>query len=134
VTGLLAFSNFRYDALGEGDTMAECLFCKIRDREIPSRIAYEDADCLAFHDINPQAPLHALVVPRRHIPTLNDLTDADAALVGHLHVVAARLAREAGHGETGYRTLFNCNAGAGQTVFHIHLHVLAGRPLHWPPG
>ncbi len=114
--------------------MADCLFCKIRDGAIPSKMAYQDDRCIAFHDINPQAPMHVLVVPRKHVPTLNDLADEDTALVGHLHQVAAKLAREAGHAEAGYRTLFNCNRGAGQTVFHIHLHVLAGRPLGWPPG
>jgi len=114
--------------------MADCLFCKIRDGEIPAKLAYEDDRCLAFHDINPQAPLHVLVVPRKHVPTLNDLADEDLPLLGHLHAVAARLARAAGHAETGYRTLFNVNKGAGQTVFHIHLHLLAGRPLGWPPG
>lgn len=114
--------------------MADCLFCKIRDKQIPARLAYEDAQCIAFHDINPQAPLHVLVVPREHIATLNDLRPDHEALVGHLHAVGAKLAREAGHGETGYRVLFNTNRGAGQTVFHIHLHVLAGREMRWPPG
>ena len=114
--------------------MADCLFCKIRDKEIPARLAYEDAQCIAFHDINPQAPMHVLVVPREHIATLNDLKPDHEALVGHLHTVGSRLAREAGHGETGYRVLFNTNRGAGQTVFHIHLHVLGGRELRWPPG
>jgi histidine triad (HIT) family protein len=114
--------------------MAECLFCKIRDGEVPARLAHQDASCVAFHDINPQAPLHVLIVPRKHIPTLNDLTADDREVVGHLHQVAARLAQDAGHAEAGYRTVFNCNRGAGQTVFHIHLHLLAGRDLRWPPG
>jgi histidine triad (HIT) family protein len=112
----------------------DCLFCKIRDRQIPAKIAFEDDQVVAFHDVNPQAPLHVLVVPRRHIATLNDLAPDDAGLVGNLHLVAARLAREAGHADTGYRTVFNCNRAAGQTVFHLHLHLLAGRTLTWPPG
>jgi histidine triad (HIT) family protein len=114
--------------------MADCLFCKIRDGQIPARLAFEDPQCIAFHDINPQAPMHVLIVPREHIPTLNDLRPEHEALVGHLHSVAARLAREAGHAEAGYRVLFNTNRGAGQTVFHIHLHLVAGRELRWPPG
>jgi histidine triad (HIT) family protein len=112
----------------------DCLFCKIRDGQIPAKMAHQDDRAIAFHDVNPQAPLHALVVPRKHIATLNDLTDEDGGLIGHLFVIAARLAREAGHAETGYRTVFNCNRGAGQTVFHVHLHVLGGRPFAWPPG
>ena len=114
--------------------MADCLFCKIRDGQIPAKLAFEDAQCLAFHDINPQAPMHVLIVPREHIPTLNDLKPEHEALVGHLHAVAAKLARDAGHAETGYRVLFNTNRGAGQTVFHIHLHLVAGREMRWPPG
>ena len=114
--------------------MSDCLFCKIRDGHIPAKIVHQDDRCLAFLDINAQAPLHALIIPRRHIPTLLDLTPEDDALVGHLHRVAIQLARDAGHADTGFRTLFNCNHAAGQTVFHLHLHVLAGRPLGWPPG
>jgi histidine triad (HIT) family protein len=112
----------------------DCLFCKIRDGAMPARLLYQDDRCFAISDINPQAPLHALVIPRQHIPTLNDLTGEHEPLVGHLQVVAARLANEGGHADAGYRTVFNCNRGAGQTVFHIHLHVLAGRSLGWPPG
>ncbi len=114
--------------------MVDCLFCKIRDGAIPARLIFEDDQAIAFHDLHPQAPLHLLVVPRRHIATLNELALEDEALVGHLHRVAAQLAREAGHAEAGYRTLFNCNRGAGQTVWHLHLHLLAGRDLTWPPG
>ena len=114
--------------------MSECLFCKIRDDEVPSKRAYQDEQCIAIHDINPQAPLHVLIIPRKHIATLNDLADEDRALVGHLFQVAARLAREAGHAEAGWRAVFNVNRGAGQTVYHIHLHVLGGRTLGWPPG
>jgi histidine triad (HIT) family protein len=111
-----------------------CLFCKIIAGEIPSKKVYEDGQLFAFEDINPQAPLHALIVPRRHIATLNDLNGEDDALVGMMVRRAAALARERGFDESGYRTVFNCNSQAGQSVFHIHLHVLGGRALAWPPG
>jgi histidine triad (HIT) family protein len=111
-----------------------CLFCRIVAGEIPASKVYEDATLIAFNDINPQAPLHVLVVPREHIPTLNDLQPAHDALVGEMVRRAAALAADRGYAPGGYRTLFNCNADAGQTVFHLHLHVLAGRPLGWPPG
>jgi histidine triad (HIT) family protein len=114
--------------------MTDCLFCKIRDGIIPAKLVYEDDRAIAFKDINPQAPLHALVVTRKHIPTLLDLTPDDEALVGHMHLIAVKLAREAGHSDDGFRVLFNCNRAAGQTVWHLHLHVLAGRTLGWPPG
>jgi histidine triad (HIT) family protein len=114
--------------------MADCLFCKVIAHEIPAQIVHEDEDLVAFRDINPQAPLHALIVPRRHIATLNDLQAADDGLVGSMFRRAAALAKEHGYAERGYRTVFNCNREAGQSVFHIHLHVLAGRPLSWPPG
>ena len=114
--------------------MADCVFCKIVDGQIPATRLQEDGDVIAFRDLNPQAPLHALIVPRKHIPTLNDLTPDDDALVGSLFRVAATLAREHGYDERGYRAVFNCNREAGQTVFHIHLHLLAGRGLSWPPG
>jgi len=112
----------------------ECLFCRIAGKEIPAKIVYEDERIVAFNDINPQAPTHVLVIPRRHISTLNDLTGEDDALVGEMTRRAAAIARERGHADAGYRTVFNCNAAAGQTVFHIHLHVLGGRMLTWPPG
>jgi histidine triad (HIT) family protein len=111
-----------------------CLFCKIIAGEIPSSKIYEDAQMIAFKDITPQAPLHVLVVPRKHIATLNDLGAGDDALVGAMTRRAALLAKAAGHDASGFRTVFNCNADAGQAVFHIHLHVLAGRALAWPPG
>lgn len=114
--------------------MTDCLFCRIVDREIGATILYEDDRLLVFQDINPQAPLHALVIPRRHIGTINDLTEADDGLVGEMIRRAGLVARERGFHERGYRTVFNCNRGAGQTVFHIHLHLLAGRALSWPPG
>jgi histidine triad (HIT) family protein len=112
----------------------DCLFCKIVSGDIPAAIVYRDDRLIAFKDINPQAPLHVLIIPRRHIPSLNDLGGEDDDLVGEMVRRAAAIAREHGHAARGYRTVFNCNADAGQTVFHIHLHVLAGRGLTWPPG
>ena len=114
--------------------MNDCLFCKILAREIPASIVYEDDQVVAFNDINPQAPLHALLVPKRHIATLNALTAADDALVGAMVRCGARLAADRGYADHGFRTVFNTNADAGQTVFHVHMHVLAGRRLGWPPG
>ena len=114
--------------------MSDCIFCKIVGREIPAQLVHEDDSLIAFKDLNPQAPLHALIVPRRHVATLNDLTPADDALVGSMFRVAARLAKEHGYADRGYRTVFNCNREAGQSVFHVHLHLLAGRGLTWPPG
>ena len=114
--------------------MADCLFCKIVSGEIPATIVYRDDRLIAFKDINPQAPLHVLIIPRRHIPTLNDLGGKDDDLIGEMVRRAAAIAREHGHADRGYRTVFNCNADAGQTVFHIHLHVLGGRAMTWPPG
>ena len=116
--------------------MAEqtCIFCKIAAGEIPAAKVFEDERALAFSDINPQAPTHALVIPRAHIASLNEAEESDAALLGHLLLVAARVAREAGHAEGGFRTVINTGAGAGQTVFHVHVHVLGGRKLTWPPG
>lgn len=111
-----------------------CLFCRIVSGEIPSKRVYEDDEVLAFEDINPQAPLHVLIIPKRHIPTLNDLQPGDDALVGNLVRRAAHIAAERGYADPGYRTVFNVNSHAGQTVFHIHLHLLAGRRLTWPPG
>jgi histidine triad (HIT) family protein len=111
-----------------------CLFCRIIAGEIPSKRVYEDDDLVAFEDINPQAPMHVLVVPRRHIGTVNDLAADDDALVGAMVRRGAALAHERGYAVGGYRTVFNCNADAGQTVFHLHLHVLGGRKMTWPPG
>ena len=111
-----------------------CLFCRIISGEIPSKKLYEDDHLVAFADINPQAPFHALVVPRKHVATLNDLGPDHDAIVGEMVRRGAALAKEHGYAESGYRTVFNCNADAGQAVFHIHLHVLAGRKLSWPPG
>jgi histidine triad (HIT) family protein len=111
-----------------------CLFCKIIAREIPGSIVYEDDRLLAFNDINPQAPTHVLVVPKRHIDTLNELTSEDDGLVGEMVRRAAAIAKERGLSAGGYRTVFNTNPDAGQTVFHIHLHLLGGRTFTWPPG
>jgi histidine triad (HIT) family protein len=115
-------------------TGRDCLFCKIAAGEIPTQRIYEDDQVIAFSDINPQAPFHALVIPRQHIATLNDLKDGDSDLMGRLFLAAQAIADQEGFGAEGYRTVVNCNAGAGQTVFHIHVHLLAGRPLGWPPG
>ena len=114
--------------------MSDCLFCRIISGEIPGAIVYQDDRIVAFKDINGQAPMHVLVVPRRHIASLNELTAEDDSLVGEMIRRAAELAKANGFAERGYRTVFNCNAEAGQTVFHIHLHVLGGRKLAWPPG
>ena len=114
--------------------MADCLFCRIVRKEIPASVVYEDEDLVVFNDINPQAPLHALVIPKRHIATLNDVQGEDEALVGKMVRRAAAIAREKGYADSGFRTVFNTNAQAGQTVFHIHLHLLGGRGLTWPPG
>ena len=115
-------------------TQPDCIFCKIVAGEIPAKKVYEDERALAFRDINPQAPTHALVIPRAHVASLEEAGEDDEAMLGHLLRVAARVAREEGHAETGYRTVINTGAGAGQTVFHIHVHVLGGRTLTWPPG
>ena len=114
--------------------MPDCLFCRVAAGEIPASIVYEDTRLIAFRDINPQAPTHILVIPRQHIASLNDLGLEDDALVGEMTRRAAAIAKEEGLAERGYRVLFNCNADAGQTVFHIHMHLVGGRRLGWPPG
>lgn len=114
--------------------MNDCLFCKFVSGEIKPDIVYEDDQVLAFRDLNPQAPTHVLVVPKRHISTLNDLSADDAELVGNLYLAARQVARQEGIDEAGYRTVINCNELAGQSVFHIHLHLLGGRAMAWPPG
>jgi histidine triad (HIT) family protein len=114
--------------------MSDCLFCKFVSGEITPDVVYDDPDVLAFRDVNPQAPTHILVIPKRHISTLNDLDSGDAELVGKLYLAAQQVAQDEGIAEPGYRTLINCNAEAGQSVFHIHLHLLGGRPMGWPPG
>jgi histidine triad (HIT) family protein len=114
--------------------MSDTLFGKIAAGEVPADIVYEDEDVVAFRDIGPQAPTHVLVIPRKPIPTINDLESEDAELVGKLFLAAKKIAQEEGIAEAGYRTVINCNAGAGQTVYHLHLHLLGGRPMQWPPG
>jgi histidine triad (HIT) family protein len=114
--------------------MSDCLFCRIIKREIPASIVYEDDQVLAINDINPQASTHVLVLPKRHIASLNDLSAADDAIVGEIVRRAAAIASERGIAAGGFRTVFNTNRDAGQTVFHIHLHLIGGRPLGWPPG
>lgn len=112
----------------------DCLFCKIIAGDIPADIVYESDSAIAFRDINPQAPTHVLVIPRNHIATINDLDESDKDVVGSLYLAAKEIAAQEGIADEGYRAVMNCNAGAGQTVFHIHLHVLGGRQLTWPPG
>jgi histidine triad (HIT) family protein len=114
--------------------MPDCLFCKIIARDIPASIVHEDDHVLAFNDINPQAPTHVLIVPKRHVASLNELTPEDDAIVGEMLRRAAAIAAERGIASSGYRTVFNTNGDAGQTVFHVHLHLIGGRNMHWPPG
>lgn len=114
--------------------MSDCLFCRIIKREIPATIVYEDDRVLAFNDINPQGPTHVLVVPKRHVASLNDLEAGDDQIVGEVVRRAAAIAKERGVSANGFRVVFNTNRDAGQTVFHIHLHLIGGRSLAWPPG
>ena len=114
--------------------MTDCIFCKIADGEIETDFVYEDDQVVAFRDLNPQAPTHVLVIPREHIATTNDLTAQNADIVGRMTLAAKQIAEQDGIAERGYRTVLNCNPEAGQSVFHIHLHVLGGRPMGWPPG
>lgn len=114
--------------------MSDCIFCRIAAGQIPATMLYDDGEVLAFRDINPEAPVHLLIVPRRHISTLNDLNEADAALIGRLYLAGKQVAAELGVAECGYRTVINCNRDAGQIVFHVHMHLLAGREMGWPPG
>ena len=111
-----------------------CLFCRIGRSEIPAQKVFEDGEIVAFEDIHPQAPVHVLVIPRLHVATLNDLQSEHDALIGRMHRVAALLARDRGLADRGYRVVMNCNAEAGQSVFHVHLHLLGGRAMQWPPG
>jgi histidine triad (HIT) family protein len=112
--------------------MESCLFCRIASKELPSKTAYEDDRVVAFHDISPQAPIHILICPRKHIATLNDVAVDDGPLLAHMFQVAQKMAEQYGVAQKGYRTVFNVNAEAGQTVFHLHLHVIGGRRLSWP--
>lgn len=113
--------------------MTDCLFCKIVNKTIPAKIIHEDESAIAFSDINPQAPLHVLVIPRTHIATLDDVLPEHETEIGHLFTVASQIARKEGLDQRGYRTVINCKGEAGQSVYHVHLHVLGGRPLGWPP-
>ncbi len=114
--------------------MSDCLFCKILAGEIPADIIYESDTAIAFRDINPRAPTHVLIIPREHISTINDIDPAHEALIGSLYSVARAIAAEEGVANEGYRVVMNCNEGAGQSVFHVHLHLLGGRLFDWPPG
>lgn len=114
--------------------MSDCLFCKIVEKKIPARIVYEDEQALAFEDINPQAPVHILVIPKKHIPHVLGAESSDNALMGHLLQVVAHIARDRGIADRGFRMVANTNPDSGQEVYHIHFHVLGGRPMHWPPG
>jgi histidine triad (HIT) family protein len=114
--------------------MADCLFCKIGRKEIPAKIAYEDRLVVAFEDIHPQAPVHTLIIPKAHFATLNDVSTEEEALLGHMMVVATRVAKDKGLDASGYRVVANCLESAGQSVFHVHVHLLGGRRFAWPPG
>ncbi len=114
--------------------MIDCLFCKIVAGEIPADIIHETETTVAFRDINPQAPTHVLIIPRKHIATINDIEDEDREIIGSLYTAARNIAVAEGIADEGYRVVMNCNAGAGQTVFHVHLHLIGGRPMSWPPG
>jgi histidine triad (HIT) family protein len=113
--------------------MTDCLFCKIAQKQINANIVYEDDRAVAFRDVNPQAPMHVLVIPRAHIETLDDVTQENEADIGHLFWVAAKIARDDGVADDGYRTVINCRAHGGQSVYHVHVHLIGGRPLGWPP-
>jgi len=114
--------------------MTDCIFCKIAAGDILASIVYDDERVLAFRDINPQAPVHVIVIPKRHLGTLNDLGPEDAGLIGQLFLAAKQVARDLGVADSGYRTLINCNRDGGQDVLHVHMHLMAGRVMGWPPG
>lgn len=132
--GLLPADGAYRSSSRRGMMSDSCIFCRIARGEIPARMAYEGDDVVAFHDIDPKAPVHILVIPRRHIPSVNALEPGDAEGVGRLYLVAQELAKSTGVAESGYRLVMNTGPDAGQSVDHIHLHLLAGRSLHWPPG
>uniref|UniRef100_A0A832GQB3 Histidine triad nucleotide-binding protein n=1 Tax=Caldimicrobium thiodismutans TaxID=1653476 RepID=A0A832GQB3_9BACT len=111
-----------------------CIFCRIVNKEIPAKVVYEDDRVLAFHDINPQAPYHILVIPKKHLSTLLEISEEDKELIGHIYMTINKIAQDLGFAERGFRVVVNCKEEAGQTVFHVHFHVLAGRPMDWPPG
>lgn len=112
----------------------ECIFCQIANKKIPSKLVYEDAHIVAFHDLSPQAPTHILIIPKKHLHSLNDAEIVDKELLGHMMLSAQKIAKELGHEQQGFRLVMNTGPQGGQTVFHIHLHLLAGKIMHWPPG
>jgi histidine triad (HIT) family protein len=114
--------------------MSDCIFCRIIDKKIPARIVYEDDLALAFEDVNPQAPVHTLIIPKKHIPSLLDAGEGDAQIFGHIMKVANIIAKEKGIADRGFRLVANCNPDAGQSVYHIHFHLMGGRLMQWPPG
>ena len=115
--------------------MNTCLFCRIVSKSIATHFVFEDNQCICIEDIQPQAPMHLLVIPKQHIATLNDISSSqDESLIGHMFSIVTSMAKSYGYAESGYRTIFNCNQDGGQSVYHLHLHVLGGRPLNWPPG
>lgn len=111
-----------------------CIFCRIVNKEIPAKVVYEDDKVFAFHDINPQAPYHILVIPKKHLSTLLEISEEDKDIIGHIYMTINKIAQDLGFAERGFRVVVNCKEEAGQTVFHVHFHVLAGRPMDWPPG
>ncbi len=114
--------------------MSDCIFCMIAEKKIPSKIVHEDDRAVVFEDINPQAPVHVLVIPRKHVASVSELNETDAGLLGHLMLTGAAVAKQKGIAESGYRLVANTGKNGGQTVFHLHFHLLGGRPMHWPPG
>lgn len=114
--------------------MSDCLFCRMVTGEIQPDIVLENEHVLAFRDVNPQAPTHVLVIPKKHITSINELSDQDAPLLGQMYLAAGHIARQCGISDAGYRTVINCGSDGGQTVFHLHLHLVGGRAMHWPPG
>ncbi len=127
--------RFLYSLFHRGtNRVLGCVFCRVAAHQSPASILYEDDQCVAFEDIHPKAPVHVLVIPKKHIASLDADLELDETLLGHLLIVAARMAREKGIGRTGFRTVINTNAGAGQSVFHLHIHVMGGRIMRWPPG
>jgi histidine triad (HIT) family protein len=114
--------------------MTDCIFCRIAAKTIPAKVVYEDERAIAFEDLSPQSPVHTLVIPKKHVATIMDVAPEDHGLVGHLFKVAATVAKEKGISERGFRLVMNTNAEGGQTVYHLHLHLLGGRAMHWPPG
>jgi histidine triad (HIT) family protein len=118
----------------EGIKMTSCIFCKIVNKEIPSKIIYEDEKVLAFEDVAPQSPVHILIIPKKHYSTILDVEETNAELIGHVFMIAKKIARQKGFAEKGFRIVMNCNTEGGQTVYHLHFHLLAGRQMQWPPG